>query len=107
MESLTSVRWSERAGISAPQAVAVARRLTLFSMKYLPCDTCKETALATRSGLLHCAGTLHDPVVRYKCVRCGTVTTLTSAQFAVLPRMTDEEIDAETCDVTRPVDPPA
>lgn len=76
-------------------------------MKLLPCDTCRQTALATRAGLLHCAGTLHDPIVKYRCARCGRVTTLTSMQFALLPRMTDEEIDAETCDVSRDIDPSA
>jgi hypothetical protein len=69
-------------------------------MKLLPCEKCQRPALATREGYLWCASKLSLPLFRYKCKRCGSLNSITSQEFASLPRMTDEEIKAKTCDIT-------
>lgn len=74
-------------------------------MKLLPCSTCNQPALATRSGILQSAGTLSMPEIRYLCRRCGLTSTITSAEFARLPLMTPEEMAAETHDLPWPPPP--
>lgn len=72
-------------------------------MKLLPCPTCHEPALASRAtGVLLSVGRMSGPQLKYKCKRCGHPHTISSAEFLRLPEMAAEEIDADTCDVTRP-----
>lgn len=63
--------------------------------------------MATAS-LVQCIGQMPDPVLRYRCARCGRVATITSSEFALLPHMTAEEIAAPSCDMpwTNPKDVP-
>lgn len=68
-------------------------------MKYLPCHTCHETALATKGGILHSAGRLSGPHITYICKRCGHTTRLTALEFSLQPEMTASEIEAPTCDI--------
>lgn len=74
-------------------------------MKYLPCSVCRTTALATKEngheGILHTAGRLSSPAITYLCKRCGRPTTLTAAEFELLPEMTRVEIAR---DVDLPLD---
>jgi hypothetical protein len=76
-------------------------------MRYFPCRTCGKPALATKGGLLHCAGRLSSPSLTYICKRCGRPSTLTAAEFNLLPLMTPEEIAAASCDLTLPTPEPA
>ena len=68
-------------------------------MKYLPCRTCRQPALATKAGLLHSAGGLSSPSISYVCKRCGRLTTLLASEFSALPPMTPDEIAAASCDL--------
>ena len=68
-------------------------------MKYLPCSTCRQPALATAAGILHTAGRLSSPKITYVCKRCSRVTSLTAAAFEILPEMTRDEILHITCDL--------
>ena len=68
-------------------------------MRYLPCRVCGQPALASRDGILHCAGSLSSPSYSYLCRRCGRLQTITASVFNQLPLMTAEEIAAESCDL--------
>jgi hypothetical protein len=72
-------------------------------VKKLPCKTCGDVALIRRDPELYqTAGSIHGPTLRYLCVRCGHLQTLTSPEFARLPRMLEAEIAAATCDISLP-----
>lgn len=71
-------------------------------MRYLPCQICHRPALATREGILHCAGQLSVSPLQYVCKRCGNLMSITISEFMRLPEMTKEEIAAPTCDIDLP-----
>lgn len=71
-------------------------------MKKLPCKTCGKVALARREPELYqTAGRISSSKIKYLCKRCGHMQDLTASEFTRLPRMTEDEVRASTCDVVK------
>lgn len=73
-------------------------------MKILPCKTnsCRgQPAMATKT-IFQSAGQMLDPTMKYLCARCGRIQTITSMEFARLPEMTKDQVNAASCDLTWP-----